>query len=239
MKEAYFTPETIERRAREMLQGVEELRERHRPRFILQHSALLVLDMQRYFLEEPSHAYIPSAEAIIPKLRGLITAFTARGRPVIFTRHGNTREDAGRLAEWWRDLIKENDPRSELIPGLVTTPTHSLPLQGGGQRRGLVNGPLVIEKSQYDAFYGTSLEELLKGRAIEQVAICGVMAHLCCETTARVAFVRGFEVFFIIDGTATYNERFHRATLLNLAHGFAYPLLAEELLAMLWERDDG
>jgi bifunctional isochorismate lyase / aryl carrier protein len=61
------------------------------------------------------------------------------------------------------------------------------------------------------------------------------MTHLCCETTARSAFTHGFEVFFTIDGTATYNERFHIATLLNLSHGFALAVLVEEVIEMLTE----
>ena len=87
----------------------------------------------------------------------------------------------------------------------------------------------TIEKTQYDAFYQTALEDLLKEKGITQVVITGVMTHLCCETTARSAFMRGFTVFFPIDGTATYNEDFHRSTLLNLSHGFAIPALIEEL----------
>jgi isochorismate hydrolase len=59
------------------------------------------------------------------------------------------------------------------------------------------------------------------------------MTHLCCETTARSAFVRGFEVFFTIDGTATYNQGFHLGTLVNLSHGFATPVLASEILSTL------
>jgi len=57
--------------------------------------------------------------------------------------------------------------------------------------------------------------------------------------TARSAFMRGFEVFFTIDGTATYNEGFHQATLLNLAHGFAKPVLVSELLARLGVANEG
>ncbi len=76
---------------------------------------------------------------------------------------------------------------------------------------------------------GTSLEQELRSRGVEQVVVTGVMTHLCCETTARTAFVRGFEVFFCVDGTATYTEAFQRASLLNLAHGFALPVLCEEI----------
>jgi isochorismate hydrolase len=59
------------------------------------------------------------------------------------------------------------------------------------------------------------------------------MTHLCCETSARSAFMRGFEVFFPIDGTATYNRDFHLATLRNLAHGFATMTTVRELLIKL------
>ncbi|MGB9641195.1 MAG: isochorismatase family protein, partial [Anaerolineales bacterium] len=52
---------------------------------------------------------------------------------------------------------------------------------------------------------------------------------LCCETTARSAFIRGFEPFFLVDGTATYNSYFHQATLLNLNHGFASLTLCADL----------
>ena len=38
-----------------------------------------------------------------------------------------------------------------------------------------------------------------------------------------------FEVFFCVDGTATYTEEVHRASLLNLSHGFSIPALCEEL----------
>jgi isochorismate hydrolase len=42
--------------------------------------------------------------------------------------------------------------------------------------------------------------------------------------------MHGFEVFFAIDGTATYNEEHQRATLLNLSHGFATLVLAQDIV---------
>ncbi len=117
------------------------------------------------------------------------------------------------MATWWRDLITEANPLSTITPALDTT------------------GGLTLVKTQYDAFYNTSLEVHLCTQQVTQVVICGVMTHLCCETTARSAFMRGFEVFFTIDGTATYTEAHHRAALLNLSHGFVTPVFIAELLA--------
>ncbi|MEO0183159.1 MAG: isochorismatase family protein, partial [candidate division WOR-3 bacterium] len=74
------------------------------------------------------------------------------------------------------------------------------------------------------------LAKLLETQKIKQLVITGVMTNLCCETTARNAFVRGFEIFFVVDGTATQNELMHWATLVNLSYGFAIPVLTEEII---------
>jgi nicotinamidase-related amidase len=116
------------------------------------------------------------------------------------------------MPRWWRDVIRADSPDSLLHASLDTS-------------KGI-----VIEKPQYDAFHATLLEDVLRGRGVEQVVVSGVMTHLCCETTARSAFMRGFEVLFCVDGTATYTEAFHRSALLNLSHGFAVPVLCEETL---------
>jgi isochorismate hydrolase len=195
-----------------MMEEVSRLRTRHDLSLIPKRSALIIVDMQRYFLEDSSHAYIPAAGEIVPRLTKLVQAYSQHGLPIIFTRHLNTDANAGVMSRWWQDLIRADDPASEIISEFDLS-----------QR-------MVIEKSQYDAFYQTPLEGLLKQKEVSQVVICGVMTHLCCETTARSAFVRGFEVFFTVDGTATINEAFHRATLLNLAHGFAIPVFIDEIL---------
>jgi isochorismate hydrolase len=115
------------------------------------------------------------------------------------------------LAVWWGDLINKRDPMCGISPKLYH------------------KNATVVKKTQYDAFYQTPLENLLREKGVTQVVITGVMTNLCCETTARSAFVRGFSVFFTVDGTATYNEEFHKATLLNLSYGFALPVLCNDL----------
>ncbi|MBI5935583.1 MAG: isochorismatase family protein [Chloroflexi bacterium] len=211
-REAYFTVETIVSKSREMLDALSSLSSRHADiTFRRERSALLVLDMQEYFLRPASHAFIPSALAILPNLQLLISNYRSSNLLIIFTRHVNTNADAAMMSRWWRDVIRADALDSVISPALDSS------------------AGITIEKSQYDAFYKTSLEEVLRSRGVEQVVITGVMTHLCCETTARSAFVRGFEVFFCVDGTATYTEAFHRASLLNLSHGFAVPVLSADV----------
>ncbi|MDP3185375.1 MAG: isochorismatase family protein [Anaerolineales bacterium] len=213
-KERYFTPATIHKKSRDMLASVAKYCRRHENiAFHPTRAALLVLDMQEYFLSEASHAFIPSAPAIIPNIQFMLKVFAAYNRPIYFTRHVNTEENAGMMGKWWKDLICPQTAYSHIVKQLDTA-------KGA-----------ILRKSQYDAFYETRLESDLRAGGVGEVVITGVMTHLCCETTARSAFMRGFEVFFVMDGTATYNESFHQATLLNLAHGFVIPVLTEEILA--------
>ena len=203
MKETYFIHENLENQAHELFDQVGEITRNKLLDFRPDRSALLVLDMQSYFLDPASHAYVPSATAIQGGIRQLIDEYTHQHQPIFFSQHINTAENAGMMSAWWKDLITQDHPRQQLIPQFD-------PSLG-----------TVVKKSQYDAFYQTPLEERLRASGVTQVVVSGVMTHLCCETTARSAFMRGFEVFFLVDGTATYNLAFHRASLVNLSHGFA------------------
>ena len=180
-------------------------------------SALLVIDMQRYFLESDSHAFIPASTEIIGNVTSLIEAYRRRDLSVIFTRHANSRgASAGSMERWWKDVLYEDDRLSEIAPALSPEP-----------------GEHVLRKSRYSAFVGTDLESRLRNLGIERILTTGVMTHLCCETTARDAFMRDFDVFIVIDGTASKSEDLHTASLRTLADGFAIPVTTEEVLKWL------
>jgi len=195
-----------------MIKELAPYRERKPVRLAPGASALLVLDMQHYFAGSDSHAFIPSIPAIIPRIVRVARAFVAAGRPVIATRHIDAADPSSPMRRWWQGAIEAADANAELIE----------PLQD------LVSA--TVSKPSYDAFFKTNLDQLLAESATDQVVVCGVHTHLCCETTARSAFMRGFDVFLAVDGTATYNGAFHRASLLNLAHGFAVPALCREIV---------
>jgi bifunctional isochorismate lyase/aryl carrier protein len=210
-KTKYFTKTSIDDNAKSIYQKLDSQFDLHKDQLIPTKTALLILDMQEFFFNEDSHAFIPSAHATIRPIKSLANLFISNNLPIITTRHINTRENARQMDYWWRDILMEDSEFSELISEFD-----------------LPQVELII-KSQYDAFYDSNLDEILQKNKIEQVIITGVMTHLCCETTARSAFVNGYNVFFPIDGTATYNEEFHLATLTNLAHGFANITLTKNL----------
>ena len=215
MKEKYFTDEYITAESRDLIKEVISYSGRRSFVPDKKHIALLVVDMQNYFLLPDEHAYIPSAPAIIPNIIGIMEACHEQGIPVFMSRHMNTPEDAGMMGVRWKELISEKDPRSEIHPDILKT------------------GGTIINKTQFDAFYGTKLETELRDAGIRQLIITGVMTNLCCETTARSAFVRGLEVVMPVDATATYNLEFHLATLLNLAYIFSAPLMSKTLISFI------
>jgi isochorismate hydrolase len=217
-KNKYFTEGGISEEAELIYQKLDVQFDLHIDQLIPHRAAILILDMQEFFYDNTSHAFIPSAQSIIKPIQTLSDLFIQNNLPVIITRHINTKEDAKQMDYWWRNILTEDSKFSQLITEFDIPQAE------------------IIIKPQYDAFYNTNLSEILQKHKIEQVIITGVMTHLCCETTARSAFVRGYNVFFPIDGTATYNEEFHNATLTNLAHGFANITLMKYLLQAFNEK---
>ncbi len=212
MKEKYYDKDNITHKAGELLAIAAKYSGNNQLADFSERPALLVLDMQEYFLSPDSHAFIPSADAIIPGIIELINTFDKMNYPVIFTRHINTKENARMMAKWWNGRILADVPVSEIT----------------GKLRGYAHE--IIVKSQYDAFYDTGLCDRLINSDIKSVVIAGVMTHLCCETTARSAFVRGFNVVVPADATATYNFELHAATTINLSHGFAIPTTVQNVV---------
>lgn len=211
IKNRYFTPQNIVKKSQEIYKYVENITKIKKNSYKSVQSALLICDMQNIFLDENSHAFIPSSPTIITNIKKIIEKYRKNKLLIIFTQHINTTENALNMKKWWHRLIQKNDNLSKIID--IFYPIKET----------------IIEKNQYDAFLNTNLENILNTNNIKQIIITGVMTHLCCETTARSAFMKGFEVFFPIDATATYNEFFHTSTILNLAHGFANIVFTENI----------
>jgi isochorismate hydrolase len=217
MKEVYLSQENHENKIIEWMRMLGPQRDRHRD-FVYapERSLLLVVDMQNYFIEDDAHAFIPVGKFILEKIRSLVGEYYRRNLPVVFTRYCVEKEKTDDIMyRWWDGVILCADPVASLRKELDTS-------------RGI-----IIQKPGYSAFFKTEFNQILQEKNISQVVITGVMTHLCCETTAREAFQRGYEVYFAIDGTGTYDEQIHTATLFNLAHGFAVPVTTQELLKVL------
>jgi isochorismate hydrolase len=183
---------------------------KHWKTFDLSKAALLVIDMQHYFTNPASHAFVPSAPFVQKNIQKLITRFKKEKRPVIYTFFAVAPKEKDPILNWWGHTVATGSKEAQL----TLTPDAT---------------DLVLRKSTYSAFHKTALHDFLQVNAVESVFITGLLSNLCCETTARAAFDHGYDVFFGLDSTAAYDEDQHLATLLNLSQGFATPIATDDL----------
>jgi len=216
----YVTPDNIEDKVQEWRLALERF---DRPHITPTpgRTALLIVDMQKYFTNPGGGAFLGAVPAIVPRIKTLLERCRSEAIPVVFTRHVHKRgEDGGMMESWWKDLIMAENPESEIDERLEPRRAET-----------------VIEKNRYSAFYRTELEKILRSANVDTIVISGVMTNLCCESTARDAFFRDFKVFFCMDATATLSETMHFGSLLNLAYGFARITTVAELEEMqAWKR---
>lgn len=215
MDELYLTKKNIDSKSKKWLNFLEISHSREKKfSFNYDDSALLVIDMQDFFLKEESHAFIPSAKTIVENINYLIKNFRKQNHPIIFTFHAyKTDEEPGIMDRWWGDVLRENNPLSKINTSILYD-----------------KNDIVIRKNRYSAFINTNLSHILKNNNIKKLVITGVMTHLCCESTAREAFMRDYEVYFVIDATAADNEDFHLSSLKTLTDGFVMPVRTKTIL---------
>jgi nicotinamidase-related amidase len=177
------------------------------PALNLTKSALAVIDMQRYFLEEDADAYLGAPKRLVANVLELVGAFRGAVRPIVFTRHAHAKgSDTGEMGRWWDGKLPwEGERQSELIDDLDPS-----------------SGERVITKVRYSAFEGTDLDAWLRERSVDTLVICGVMTNLCVETTARHAFMKDMQPVIVEDACASSSSKYHEASIMNLEYGFAH-----------------
>jgi bifunctional isochorismate lyase / aryl carrier protein len=160
-------------------------------------AALLVHDMQDYFLDFYDRGAAP-VPALLARVRRLIDFAHATGMPVYYTAQPSTQAPADRalLTDMWG-------------PGLTGQPAHAAIDAAVAP----APGDIVLDKWRYSAFRRSDLEARLREQGRDQLAICGIYAHIGCLMTACDAFMRDIKPFFVGDALADFSEREHRMAL--------------------------
>jgi len=208
----------------------------------LDHAALIIIDMQRDFLEpggfgETLGNDVSLLQAAVAPLRKVLDAARGAKMLVIHTREGH-RPD---LSDAPRHKVERGEPSLRIgAPGPMGRilvrgePGHDIipELYPAG-------GEPVIDKPGKGAFYQTDLELMLKNREIDTLFVCGVTTEVCVNTTVREANDRGFRCIVLSDCCASYFPEFHAAGLAMIkAQGgiFGWVAASPELLAAMDSR---
>lgn len=184
--------------------------------FEVAHTALLIIDMQRDFVEpggfgESLGNDVSLLQAIVPTVRQVLEAWRGVGGWAVHTREAHAPDlsdcpPAKRLRGKPSVRIGDQGPMGRILiagePGNAIVPELAP-----------VEGELVIDKPGKGAFYGTALMDELTRRGITHLIVMGVTTEVCVQTSMREANDRGFDCLLIEDGTESYFPQFKAATL--------------------------
>ena len=137
--------------------------------------ALIVIDVQNEYFTGGTWA-LPDAERTLPNILRLIARARETGVPVVFIQHV-TPEGAS--------VFARGSVGGELRPEL-----------------GVRQEDTLFQKQHPSAFQGTGLYDFLRARGVTSVDVCGYMTQMCCDTTTREAYSRGYAVRLLSDAMA-------------------------------------
>lgn len=196
-------------------------------------TALVVVDMQNYFMKAGFPSAAASSHGIVANVNRLAEALRALGGAVIWIQTKAGPEGAATGKEGWWTL------REKYAPERWKKRTEDL--NDGAEGYALwaemdvrPEDEMVI-KRRYSAFiHGSSnLEDVLRGRGIDTILITGVATNVCCESTGRDAMMLGFRSLMVADGNATFDDAAHRASLIGFYSTFGDVQTTDEVVALL------
>jgi biuret amidohydrolase len=179
-------------------------------------AALLIIDMQRDFLEpggfgEALGNDVSLLRTAVAPCRAMLDAARGVGMAVIHTREGHRPDlsDAPPLK------VERGDPRYRIG---ARGPMGRILIRGEPghdiiSELSPLAGEPVVDKPGKGAFYQTDLEFILRNRGIDTLFVAGVTTEVCVNTTVREANDRGFRCIVLADCCASYFPEFHQAGL--------------------------
>ncbi|UYY67039.1 isochorismatase [Serratia marcescens] len=162
-----------------------------------QRAALLIHDMQQYFLNfwGEDSALI---KQVVENIANLRRYCKQQGIPVFYTAQPNQQSDADRalLNDMWGPGLNKHPEQQAVTAALAPDEDDT-----------------VLVKWRYSAFHRSPLQEILQESGRDQLIICGVYAHIGCLTTAIDAFMRNIQPFMVADGLADFSRDEHLMAL--------------------------
>ena len=178
-------------------------------------AALLTIDVQRDFALPGAPLEIPGTLEVAPRIRRLLDAFRAAGRPIVhvvrlYQEDGSNVDPVRRAAvEGGARMAAPGSDGAELLDDLK--PDTNLRLDAEALLRGefqrLARNEFVMYKARWGAFYGTSLEAFLRGRDVDTTVLAGCNFPNCPRTTIYEASERDFRIVAVVDAISGAYDR--------------------------------
>lgn len=182
-------------------------------------TALVIVDMQEFFLRKPERRI--GLDGVIAKINRLIDAFDARGWPVVHVRSAFRADgadwDLKMRAAGLPELI-EGSPEAALLPQITVRPQH-----------------LQIVKTRYSAFFKTGLAETLGRLGVSRVIVAGAYTHYCVNATVFDAYAHDFVPGLISDAVISHLAEESTLMVERMRRNGYHVLTTDEYLAVAEE----
>ena len=207
----------------------------------LERSAMIVVDMQNAFASKGGTldldgADLSEAPRVVHTIRSVVDAARAAGVPVVFLQTGYKQDLSNAGGPRSPNSCKETAmrlmrARPELKGKLLTEGSWDFAMV---EELAPQPGDLVITKTRYSGFAGTTLDSQLRVRGIQYLFFAGIAANVCVESTLRDAYFHDYWPILLADGTMAAGGRSaYEATIFNVESFFGWTTNSQELLACL------
>eukprot|EP00931_Biecheleriopsis_adriatica_P042502 TRINITY_DN2422_c0_g1_i1.p1 TRINITY_DN2422_c0_g1~~TRINITY_DN2422_c0_g1_i1.p1 ORF type:complete len:473 (-),score=94.91 TRINITY_DN2422_c0_g1_i1:326-1744(-) len=210
----------------------------------LERTALVIIDMQKEFLDERGFAAtlgndVSKASEIVPACQSVLASWRKLGGAVVHTLEAHE-PDLSDCAPSKRTGPRAA-PKGKRI-GDTMNPEMGRILIRGEPGNAIVDelkpipGEKVLHKPGKGSFYHTDLDEHLRGKGITHLIFAGVSTEVCVQTTMREANDRGYECILLEDCTASYFPEFKASVIKQIsAQGgiVGWTATSDELLSCL------
>ena len=181
-----------------------------------QRSAVVMIDMQRDFLEpggfgEALGNDVSLLQAAVAPCKALLAGARSRQLLIIHTREGH-RPD---MADAHRAKVERGSPSTRIG---ASGPMGRILIRGEAGHDIIPElypapGEPVIDKPGKGAFYATDLQAILQNHGVQTLIVCGVTTEVCVHTTVREANDRGYRCVVPADCCGSYFPEFHEVGL--------------------------
>ena len=192
-------------------------------------SALVVIDMQNYFVAPGAFGEIAAARDIVANINRLAKVLREAGGTVVWVQTSSARA-LERFANHHRHMISAERSANRLAGLAETAESYQLYPELDARRE-----DVYVKKATYSALIrdSSNLEAEVRSRGIESLLIAGTTTNVCCESTARDAMLLDYRVVVLSDATAAATLEEHVASLNNLALFFADVMTVDEAMERL------
>jgi ureidoacrylate peracid hydrolase len=193
-------------------------------------TAHVVVDLQNGFMAEGQPAEVPAAREIGPNVNRISAALRSAGGLVIYIQ--NTIDAAAKEAwsNWFTYMSGEG--RREAMEAAFADGSYGHSLWPGLE---VLPQDIRVKKNRFGAFVpgSSDLHAVLQARGIDTVIITGTATNICCESTARDAFMLNYRTLVVSDANATVSDEAHNASLNALFARFADVFSTDEVVGLL------